>query len=169
MAGSLLIVGLITGESGQVKFESFSSASVVALLYLIVFGSVLAYTAYTWLLQNASVSRVSTYAYVNPLVAIFLGSVLLQEPIDAYIVIGAAMIVAAVIVVVRTEASRAAAARAGAAAAAVAPPAEIRRQSTLRAPKHRADGRLGRLTGAGLRHHSAIGRLQIVELEVGQN
>jgi len=114
--GSLLIVGLLTGESGQVKLESFSSASVVALLYLIVFGSVLAYTAYTWLLQNASVSRVSTYAYVNPLVAIFLGSVLLQEPIDAFIVIGAAMIVAAVIVVVRTEASRAAAARAGAAA-----------------------------------------------------
>ena len=92
----------------------------LALLYLIVFGSVLAYTAYTWLLQNASVSRVSTYAYVNPLVAIFLGSVLLQEPIDAYDVIGAAMIVAAVIVVVRTERHVPAAARAGAAQAALA-------------------------------------------------
>ena len=76
--GSLLVAGLLAGESGLVKFETFSTASVVALLYLIVFGSVLAYTAYTWLLQHASVSRVSTYAYVNPLVAIFLGSLLLN-------------------------------------------------------------------------------------------
>jgi len=140
--GSLLLVGLLTGESGQVKFESFSSASVVALLYLIVFGSVLAYTAYTWLLQNASVSRVSTYAYVNPLVAIFLGSVLLQEQIDAFIVIGAAMIVAAVIVVVRTEASRAAAARAGAVQAALAenaPPAEPPTAESSERPAASAD------------------------------
>ncbi len=108
--GGLLVVGLLTGESGQVQVGSFSTSSVVALLYLILFGSVLAYTAYTWLLQNTTVSRVSTYAYVNPLVAIFLGSVLLHEPIDASIVVGAAMIVAAVIVVVRTEASRAASA-----------------------------------------------------------
>jgi drug/metabolite transporter (DMT)-like permease len=79
----------------------------VALLYLILFGSVLAYTAYTWLLQNTSVSRVSTYAYVNPLVAIVLGSVLLNEPIDVFIVIGAAMIVTAVVVVVRSEATHA--------------------------------------------------------------
>ena len=87
--GSLLLAGLLTGESGQVQVQNFSSASVVALLYLILFGSVLAYTAYTWLLQNTTVSRVSTYAYVNPLVAIVLGSVLLKEPIDVFIVIGA--------------------------------------------------------------------------------
>jgi drug/metabolite transporter (DMT)-like permease len=105
--GSLLLVGLLTGESGQVQFQNFSNASVVALLYLILFGSVLAYTAYTWLLQNTSVSRVSTYAYVNPLVAIVLGSVLLNEPIDVFIVIGAAMIVTAVVVVVRSEATHA--------------------------------------------------------------
>jgi drug/metabolite transporter (DMT)-like permease len=105
--GSLLGVGLLLGESNQVQFSSFSTESVVALGYLILFGSVLAYTAYTWLLQNTSVSRVSTYAYVNPVVAIFLGSLLLREPIDIYIVIGAAMNVAAVIVVIRTEARRA--------------------------------------------------------------
>jgi drug/metabolite transporter (DMT)-like permease len=104
--GSLLLAGLLTGESGQVQFESFSTNSVLALLYLVLFGSVLAYTAYTWLLQSTTVSRVSTYAYVNPLVAIVLGSVLLNEPLDAFIVIGAAMIVTAVIVVVRTEATR---------------------------------------------------------------
>lgn len=105
--GSLLLTGLLTGESGDVQFQNFSNASVVALLYLILFGSVLAYTAYTWLLQNTTVSRVSTYAYVNPLVAIVLGSVLLNERIDVFIVIGAAMIVTAVIVVVRSEATRA--------------------------------------------------------------
>jgi len=104
--GALLIAGLLTGESGQVQLSSFSFASVVALGYLILFGSVLAYTAYTWLLQNASVSRVSTYAYVNPLVAIVLGSLLLHESIDAFIIVGAAMIVVAVSIVVRTEASR---------------------------------------------------------------
>ena len=104
--GSLLLAGLLTGETGQVQVQNFSPASVVALLYLILFGSVLAYTAYTWLLQNTTVSRVSTYAYVNPLVAIVLGSVLLNERIDVFIVIGAAMIVTAVIVVVRSEATR---------------------------------------------------------------
>ncbi len=103
----LLVAGTLTGEPALVHVESFSTASVVALLYLIVFGSVIAYTAYTWLLQNASVSRVSTYAYVNPLVAIVLGSALLNEPVDALIVVGAAMIVVAVSVVVRTESSRA--------------------------------------------------------------
>ena len=93
--------------------------------YLIVFGSVLAYTAYTWLLQNANVSRVSTYAYVNPLVAIFLGSVLLHEPIDVFIVVGAAMIIVAVSVVVRTESSNAA--RSTPTGAAEASPAASRR------------------------------------------
>lgn len=104
---ALLVAGLLSGESELVHFESFSTASIVALFYLIVFGSVLAYTAYTWLLQNASVSRVSTYAYVNPLVAIVLGALLLNEPIDVFIVIGAALIIVAVSVVVRTEARRA--------------------------------------------------------------
>jgi drug/metabolite transporter (DMT)-like permease len=107
---SLLVVGLITGESGQVQVANFSTNSVLALLYLILFGSVLAYTAYTWLLQNTSVSRVATYAYVNPLVAIVLGSVLLHESMDLFIVLGAVMIVTAVVVVVRTEATQAPAA-----------------------------------------------------------
>ena len=103
----LLITGTLTGELGLAHFESFSTASVVALLYLILFGSVLAYTAYTWLLQHAPVSRVATYAYVNPLVAIFLGALLLNEKIDAAIVIGAVMILVSVGVVIRTESSRA--------------------------------------------------------------
>jgi drug/metabolite transporter (DMT)-like permease len=104
---SLLVAGALTGEAGLVQLDKFSTASIVSLLYLIVFGSVLAYTAYTWLLQHANVSRVSTYAYVNPLVAIVLGSLLLNEKIDASIVIGAAMIVISISVVIRTESKRA--------------------------------------------------------------
>jgi len=103
----LLVVGVLSGELGLARVDQFSTASVVALLYLIVFGSVLAYTAYTWLLQHASVSRVATYAYVNPVVAIFLGALLLNEKIDLPIVIGAVMIVVSVGLVIRTEARRA--------------------------------------------------------------
>jgi drug/metabolite transporter (DMT)-like permease len=101
---ALLVVGVLVGELGLVQPEKFSMESLLALAYLIVFGSVIAYTAYTWLLQHASVSRVATYAFVNPVVAIILGTVLLNEEINATMVIGAAMIVVAVAVVIRTEA-----------------------------------------------------------------
>lgn len=99
----LTIVGLLLGEWGLVQPELFSFDSLAALVYLIVFGSVLAYTAYTWLLQHAPVSRVATYAFVNPVVAIALGALLLNEEVNATMLVGAAMIVVAVAVVVRTE------------------------------------------------------------------
>jgi drug/metabolite transporter (DMT)-like permease len=100
---ALLAVGALLGEFGLVKPEQFSFDSLAALGYLIVFGSVLAYTAYTWLLQHASVSRVATYAFVNPVVAIVLGALLLREEVNLTMIIGAAMIVVAVAIVVRTE------------------------------------------------------------------
>ena len=99
----LLIVGLLVGEAGLFKPETFSFESLAALAYLIIFGSVIAYTAYTWLLQHAPVSRVATYAFVNPVVAVILGALLLNEDINLTMVIGAAMIVVAVAVVIRTE------------------------------------------------------------------
>jgi drug/metabolite transporter (DMT)-like permease len=104
---SLAVAGTLAGEWGLVQLDRFSTDSVVALGYLILFGSVLAYTAYTWVLQHASVSRVSTYAYVNPVVAIVLGAVILNETVDAWIVIGAAIIVVSVAIVIRSEANRA--------------------------------------------------------------
>jgi drug/metabolite transporter (DMT)-like permease len=100
---SLLAVGIVIGEPGAFAFEEFSTASLLALGYLITFGSVLAYTAYTWSLQHAPVSRVSTYAYVNPIVAIVLGAVVLNESISPTMLVGAAMIVVSVALVVRTE------------------------------------------------------------------
>jgi drug/metabolite transporter (DMT)-like permease len=97
------VVGVAAGELGLVQPEQFSGASLVALAYLILFGSVLAYTAYTWVLQHAPVSRVATYAYVNPVVAIVLGAALLHENVDAIVILGAALIIASVVLVIRTE------------------------------------------------------------------
>jgi len=70
-----------------------------AILYLVVCGSWIGYTAYIWLLQHVPTSKVSTYAYVNPVVAVILGWLVLHEPIDRYILMGSAIIVASVIMV----------------------------------------------------------------------
>jgi drug/metabolite transporter (DMT)-like permease len=100
----LAVVGVLAGEVGLLAQANFSEASIVGLVYLIGFGSILAYTAYTWLLQHAPVSKVATYAYVNPVVALLLGVLVLDEQIGLTIVIGGAMIVIAVGMVLRTEA-----------------------------------------------------------------
>src|SRR5437867_1591800 len=103
----LLVVAFGRGELAHVDPATFSMRSVIAFGYLIVFGSLVAYSAYTWLLQNASVSLVSTYAFVNPVVAVVLGAVILAEPITPSIVIGAAVIVVAVaFIVARQNAAR---------------------------------------------------------------
>jgi drug/metabolite transporter (DMT)-like permease len=108
LLGGLVIVvaGLAAGEAPEVDPEAFSVRSVVALAYLIVFGSWLAFTAYAWLLQNAPISKVSTYAYVNPVVAIVLGFLILDEVITPITFVGAAIIVVAVALVVRIENAR---------------------------------------------------------------
>jgi drug/metabolite transporter (DMT)-like permease len=80
-----------------------STASVLALVYLITFGSVVGFTAYTWLLANAPLATVSTYAYVNPVVAIILGVLFRNEHLSPSVLIGAAVIVGAVAVVVGKE------------------------------------------------------------------
>jgi drug/metabolite transporter (DMT)-like permease len=107
LGGSVIVAaGLAAGEAGDVDPEAFSVRSVVALAYLIVFGSWLAFTAYAWLLQNAPIAKVSTYAYVNPVVAIVLGFVILDEVITPVTLVGAAIIVLSVALVVRIENAR---------------------------------------------------------------
>jgi drug/metabolite transporter (DMT)-like permease len=108
LLGGLIVmaVGLIGGEAGDVHFGEFSGRSIFGLVYLITFGSLLAFTAYAWLLQNAPISKVSTYAYVNPVVAIALGWLILSEPITTMTLIGAGIIVASVALVVRVEAPK---------------------------------------------------------------
>ena len=78
---------------------------VAAILYLVVCGSFIGYTAYIWLLQHVPTSKVSTYAYVNPVVALFLGWLVLHERIDRYIALGSAIIIASVVLVTSAKVS----------------------------------------------------------------
>jgi len=100
---AVFAVGMGSGELGDVHFADFSGRSIFGLFYLITFGSLLAFTSYAWLLQNAPISKVSTYAYVNPVVAIALGWLILSEAVSTTTLIGAGIIVASVALVVRAE------------------------------------------------------------------
>jgi drug/metabolite transporter (DMT)-like permease len=94
------IESLIVGEPATFVPGAVSSASVIAVVYLVLFGSMLAYTSYAWLLRNASLSLVGTYAYVNPVVAVALGTVFLREPISARTIVASAVILVAVAIIV---------------------------------------------------------------------
>jgi drug/metabolite transporter (DMT)-like permease len=98
------LVGLATGEAEDVDPSVFSARSLIALAYLVAIGSWVAFSAYAWLLQNAPLSKVATYAYVNPVVAILLGWLVLDETVTIVTVVAAAVIVASVWLVVRSEA-----------------------------------------------------------------
>jgi drug/metabolite transporter (DMT)-like permease len=96
-AGAVLaVLGLATGEAGGVHPARISAASVGALAFLIVFGSLVAFTAYGWLLRNASTPLLSTYAYVNPAVAVFLGWSLAGERVGAREIAAGLVILASV-------------------------------------------------------------------------
>ena len=101
-----VLVGLAVGEAGDVHVSEFSVRSIVALTYLVAVGSWFAFTAYAWLLQNAPIAKVATYAYVNPVVAILLGWLVLDEIVTPVTVVGAAIIVVSVALVVRIESAR---------------------------------------------------------------
>lgn len=91
-----LLIALATGERNRVLW---TARGLEAILYLVVFGSWVGYTAYIYLLKHAPTSKVSTYAYVNPVIAVFLGWLVLQESVNRYIVGGTVIIVAAVVLV----------------------------------------------------------------------
>jgi drug/metabolite transporter (DMT)-like permease len=99
----LLVLGAARGELGTVDPAAFSLESIAAWLYLAVFGSLIGFTAYAWLLRNAPISKVVTHQYVNPLVAIILGAALLDEQLTVATGLGAALIVGSVFVAVRKE------------------------------------------------------------------
>jgi drug/metabolite transporter (DMT)-like permease len=99
-AGGMLLM-LVAGASGEfAEVGSPSLKSVLAMIYLVVFGSWLAFSAYTWLLQVAPMSVVSTYAYVNPVVAVFLGWAILSEPLSVRTVAAGVIILGAVALIV---------------------------------------------------------------------
>ena len=88
---------------GQEVSLDHSSRTLLALGYLVVFGSVLAFTAYVWLIANAPISLVATYAYVNPVVAVLLGWLILGERLTVPMLVGGTIVVAAVAVVITSE------------------------------------------------------------------
>jgi drug/metabolite transporter (DMT)-like permease len=107
--GLLFVAGSLTGEPAHFALSQISASSALAVLYLVVFGSLIGYTAYTWLLRSASAVLVSTYAYVNPVVAVFLGWALVHEQVTGGMLLGAAVILVGVALI--TTASGAGAAR----------------------------------------------------------
>lgn len=99
VAGSIpiLLVSLVLGEWQSFNFDQVSTESWLGLIYLITFGSMIGFVAYIWLLQNAPISLVATYAYVNPLVAVLLGAWLASEPLTPRILAAAGIIIGSVV------------------------------------------------------------------------
>jgi drug/metabolite transporter (DMT)-like permease len=101
LAGGLVscATGLLAGEGSRVSLSAVTGHSWVAFFYLVVVGSLVAFPVYAWLLTHSTPSRVSTYAYVNPVVAVFLGWAILDEPLNAHILLAAAIIIGAVAII----------------------------------------------------------------------
>jgi drug/metabolite transporter (DMT)-like permease len=104
LAGGLMlaVVAAVSGELGRVHPEAISLESWLGLAYLVVAGSLLGFTAYMWLLRAAPTSLVGTYAYVNPVVAVLLGTALLGEPLTWRTLVGGGIILGSVALIVRT-------------------------------------------------------------------
>ena len=95
LAGGIVlsVIALLTGEPQHARF---TTQGTLALVYLIVFGSIVGFTAYGYLLRHAPPAKASTYAYVNPIVAVFLGAIILSEPVDARTLFATTIVLAGV-------------------------------------------------------------------------
>src|SRR5205085_6384612 len=95
-----LMIALAIGDT---QHFTLTARGVGAVIYLVIFGSWIGFTAYIWLLEHVPTPKVATYAYVNPVVAVFLGWLILHEHVDRYIGLGAVIIVAAVALVTSSK------------------------------------------------------------------
>jgi drug/metabolite transporter (DMT)-like permease len=95
----LLLLALVAGDFKRLNLENASWVSIGAFFYLMLFGSLVAFTAYSWLLNNVTTARAATYAYVNPVVAVFLGWLVLREPLTPKMMLAAAIIVGSVVLI----------------------------------------------------------------------
>lgn len=96
---TLLLAGVVAGELPHAHWGGFSTRSWLAFAWLVIPGAWVGFSAYIWLLQVSTPARVSTYAYVNPMIAVFLGWLLLDEPVTARTLVASAVIVAGVAIV----------------------------------------------------------------------
>jgi drug/metabolite transporter (DMT)-like permease len=95
----LLLAGLVSGEAARIHIQDLTIRSVFSLAYLIVFGSIVAFTVYTWLVSVSAPSMLSTYAYVNPVIAVLLGWALAHEALGLRMIVATVVIVAGVVLV----------------------------------------------------------------------
>lgn len=113
--GALLaIAGMVRGEWGTIDPATFSTRSVVAFFYLMIFGTLIGFSAYGWLLRNAHPTLASTYAFVNPVIAVLLGWLVAGERLSVRILVAAALILVAVVLIVLVPSRPGATAEAGA-------------------------------------------------------
>jgi drug/metabolite transporter (DMT)-like permease len=105
---AMVLIGVLRGEPGRLHLGAIDTKGWIALAYLVAFGSLLAYSAYSYLLANAPISLIGTYAYVNPVVAVFLGWLILDEHVTTEILLGGAVVVLGVALVVSAERRRSA-------------------------------------------------------------
>ena len=103
----LLIAGVITGELPRFHLRSISALSLGAFTYLVIIGAVVGYTAYIWLLRHCDPAKVATYAYVNPIVAVLLGTMFAGEAVTKLMVIAAVLIVGSVALIITAQQLRA--------------------------------------------------------------
>ena len=108
--GLLALLGGFQGEWTAFEPAKVTAAALWAFAYLVVFGSIVAFTAYAYLLRNARPTVVSTYAFVNPIVAVLLGWWIVDEPVSGRVVVAGALILAALVAIVYDEPKREAAA-----------------------------------------------------------
>ena len=108
---ALALIAAIAGEAHPGVFAHTSLVSLGAVAYLVIFGSLVGFSAYSWLLQKAPISLVSTYAYVNPVVAVLLGALILGERIDLREVVAGGVILVAVALIARARSQAAALSR----------------------------------------------------------
>jgi drug/metabolite transporter (DMT)-like permease len=97
------IAGLATGEASGIHADSFATKPLLAFVYLVLVGSLIAFSAYAWLLKNVRISVVATYAFVNPVVAVALGALFLNEAIGLTTIVAGAAIVLAVVLIVTAK------------------------------------------------------------------
>ena len=105
-SGWLFLVGLVKGELVNFHFADVSSRSLFAWCYLVIAGSLIGFTTFVWLMKHSTPARVSTYAYVNPIVAVFLGWMFAHEPVGPRMFVAAAIIVTGVAIITATRSKK---------------------------------------------------------------